>query len=63
MSFKKGYERADTNYTGKSKRKFIRRLYEHLYYVTTIKMDEPSVIYSCQAGHSGHDLIALGLEI
>ena len=29
----------------------------------TIKMDEPSVIYSCQAGHSGHDLIALGLEI
>ena len=39
-----------------------RRLYEHLYYVTTKKMDEPSAQHFCQAGHNGHDLIALGLE-
>ena len=41
---------------------FNRRLYEHLYYVTTKKMDEPSAQHFCQAGHNGHDLIALGLE-
>ena len=47
---------------GKSTRKFNRRLYEHVYYVTTRKMDEPSAQHFCQAGHSSHDLIALGLE-
>ena len=51
-----------TNYFGKSTRKFNRRLYEHLYYVTTKKMDEPSAQHFCQAGHSPHDLIALGVE-
>ena len=51
-----------TNYIGKSKRKFNKRLYEHLYYVTSKKMDEPSAQHFCQAGHNGHDLIALGLE-
>ena len=51
-----------TNYFGKSKRKFNRRLYEHLYYVTSRKMDEPSAQHFCQAGHNGHDLVALGLE-
>ena len=49
-------------YFGKSKRRFNRRLYEHIYYVTTKKMDEPSAQHFCQAGHSGHDLVALGLE-
>ena len=51
-----------TNYIGKSTRKFNRRLYEHVYYVTTRRMDEPSAQHFCQAGHSSHDLIALGLE-
>ena len=51
-----------TNYIGKSTRRFSRRLYEHVYYVTTRKMDEPSAQHFCQAGHSSHDLIALGLE-
>ena len=51
-----------TYYFGKSKRKFNRRLYEHLYYVTSRKMDEPSAQHFCQAGHSAHDLVALGLE-
>ena len=39
-----------TNYIGKSKRRFSRCLYEHLYYVTSKKMDEPS--HFCQAGHN-----------
>ena len=26
-------------------------------------MDEPSALHFCQAGHSSHDLIALGLEM
>ena len=51
-----------TNYIGKSIRRFNRRLYEHLYYVTSRKMDEPSAQHFCQAGHSAHDLVALGLE-
>ena len=51
-----------TYYFGKSKQKFNRRLYEHLYYVTSRKMDEPSAQHFCQAGHSAHDLVALGLE-
>ena len=51
-----------TNYIGKSIRRFNRRLYEHLYYVTSRKMDEPSAQHFCQAGHSAHDLVPLGLE-
>ena len=51
-----------TNYIGKSSRRFNRRLYEHLYYVTTKKMDEPSAQHFCLAGHNGHNLIAFGLE-
>ena len=51
-----------TNYFGKSSRRFNRHLYEHLYYVTTKKMEEPSAQHFCQAGHSSHDLVALGLE-
>ena len=31
-------------------------------YVTSRKMDEPSAQHFCQAGHSAHDLVALGLE-
>ena len=52
-----------TNYIGKSKKRFSRCLYEHLYYVTSKKMDEPSALHFCQAGHNSHDLIALGLEL
>ena len=59
-SLKKGI--VATNYFGKSSRRFNKRLYEHLYYVTTRKMDEPSAQHFCSAGHSGHDLVALGLE-
>ena len=38
-----------TNYIGKSKRRFSRCLYEHLYYVTSKKMDEPSALHFCQS--------------
>ena len=61
MQNQKTNEKA-SNYIGRTKRKFKKRLYEHLNYVNVKNFEEPSAEHFCKPGHKVHNLLAIGIE-
>ena len=45
-----------------TKLKFKKRLYEHINYVNTRNLEEPSAEHFCKPGHKVHNLLAIGIE-
>ena len=52
----------DSNYIGRTTRKFKKRIYEHINYINVRNLEEPSAQHFCKPGHKVHNILAVGIE-